>query len=233
MKSRINKNNFKTISQMSKIFKLLTLLALFISFSSCSNDDENSPEPQNIETNTIANLFAPQQGGIDPNTGQPLPVSGEFAKFDFSTGTVTTSETDWDIAFRGSTIIVNGGESFGATDEPVRTGDAAAYISSGTMTDIQVADTTLFLQDSSEGYAIVTGSGNGWYTYNPANNTIAPTPGKILVFKTRDGKYAKVEILSYYKDAPTEITPEIAANDSRYYTFNYVYQPNEGELNFN
>jgi hypothetical protein len=216
-----------------KTFKLLTLLILFISFSSCSKDDDDSIIILEVEAETISNLYAPQQGGIDPNTGQPLPVSGEFAKFDFSTGKATNSETDWDIAFRGSTIIVNGGESFGATDEPIRTGAAATYIASGTISTIESVNTTLFNQDSSEGYAITTGSGNGWYTYNPLNNTIAPTPGKILVFKTRNGLYAKVEILSYYKDAPAEITPEIAANDSRHYTFNYVYQPNEGVLNFN
>jgi hypothetical protein len=233
MKSQINKNNFKTFKQMSKTFKLFTLLALFISFSSCSTDDDNDMILLEVESKTVANLYAPQQGGIDPNTGQPLPVSGDFAKFDFSTGETTTSETDWDIAFRGSTIIVNGGESFGATDEPSRTGDAAVYITSGTMATIETVDTSLFKQDSTEGYAITTGSGNGWYTYNPSNNTIAPTPGKILVFQTRNGLYAKVEILSYYKDAPAEITTEIATNDSRYYTFNYVYQPNEGETDFN
>ena len=216
-----------------KTIQLLALTTLFIGFTSCSTDDDDSTILLDVETETIANLYAPQQGGIDPNTGQPLPVSGDFVKFDFSTGTSTTSETDWDIAFRGSTIIVNGGESFGAADEPVRTGDAAVYIASGTMAAIETVDTTLFAQDSTEGYAITTGSGNGWYTYNPSNNTIAPTPGKILVFKTRNGLYAKVEILSYYKDAPAEITPEIAANDSRHFTFNYVYQPNEGVTNFN
>ena len=94
-----------------KTIKLLAL-ALFIGFTSCSDDDDQIIL-LDVETNTISNLFAPQQGGIDPNTGQPLPVSGAFTKFDFSTGTETTSETDWDIAFRGSTIIVNGGESFG------------------------------------------------------------------------------------------------------------------------
>ena len=128
MKSQISKNNFKTFKQMSKTFKLFTFLALFISFSSCSTDDNNDTILLEVESKTVANLYAPQQGGIDPNTGQPLPVSGDFAKFDFSTGETTTSETDWDIAFRGSTIIVNGGESFGATDEPNRTGDAAVYI---------------------------------------------------------------------------------------------------------
>ena len=215
-----------------KNYQLLTLLTLFIAFTSCSSDDD-TPELLDIESRTVSNLFAPQEGGIDPVSGQPLPVSGEFTKFDFTSGEITTSATEWDIAFRGSAIIVNGGVSRGTTDEPERTGDAATYIVTSTFAEVTTVDQSLFEQDSAESYAIVTGSGNGWYTYNPFNNTIAPTPGKVLVFRTRNNTYAKVEILSYYKDAPAEITPEIAANDARYYTFNYVFQPNEGELTFN
>lgn len=215
-----------------KNYQFLTLLTLFIAFTSCSSDDD-TPELLDIESRTVSNLFAPQEGGIDPVSGQPLPVSGEFTKFDFTSGEITTSATEWDIAFRGSAIIVNGGVSRGTTDEPERTGDAATYIVTSTFAEVTTVDQSLFEQDSAESYAIVTGSGNGWYTYNPFNNTIAPTPGKVLVFRTRNNTYAKVEILSYYKDAPAEITPEIAANDARYYTFNYVFQPNEGELTFN
>lgn len=210
--------------------KILTVITLLISLSSCSSDD--NPQQMDLESNTVSNLHAPQEGGIDPNTGQPLPISGEFTKFDFATGASTTSETEWDIAFRGSAIIVNGGQSLGTTDEPERSGNAAAYVASGTLAAVETVDISSFNQDSTEGYAIVTGSGNGWYTYNPSNNTIVPTPGKILVFKTRDGKYAKVEILSYYRDAPEVITPEIAANDSRYFTFNYIFNPNEGDTFF-
>lgn len=215
-----------------KNLKLLVLLTLFIGFTSCESDD-NGPDLQPVESETVSNLFAPQEGGIDPVTGQPLPVSGEFSKFDFSTGQSTTSATEWDIAFRGTTIIINGGMSFGATDEPERTGNAAVYIEDGTFESVETVVTSNLKQDSESGYAIVTGSGNGWYTYNPANNSISPTPGKVLVIRTRDGRYAKVEILSYYKDAPSEITPDIAANDARYYTFNYVYQPNENVTVFN
>jgi hypothetical protein len=86
-------------------------------------------------------------------------------------------------------------------------------------------------QDSSSGYAVPSGAGNGWYTYQgPPVNLITPTPGKILVFRTNDGKYAKMEILSYYKDAPEN--PDAYTSESRYYTFNYQYQPNEGITNF-
>ena len=111
----------------------------------------------------------------------------------------------------------------------IRNGNATGYIANGTMAGISSVNTTLLEEDSLNAHVFA-----NWYTYTgPPNHLILPTAGKILVIKTRDGKYAKVEILSYYKDAPAEITPEIAANDSRHYTFNYVFQPNEGETSFN
>ena len=177
------------------------------------------------------NLYAPQSGGVNPRTGQFTPISGEFTKFSFSQGQVTTSETDWDVAFRGTAIIVNGGESLGTIDEPTRTGNGAVYIASGTMMSVSEVNLQQLSQDSSSGYAVPSGAGNGWYTYQgPPVNLITPTPGKILVFRTNDGKYAKMEILSYYKDAPEN--PDAYTSESRYYTFNYQYQPNEGITNF-
>ena len=88
-------------------FKFLTLAVLFIGFTSCSSDDDNSTTQLEVESQTITNLYAPQLGG------QGQPTSGAFTKFDFATGQTTTSETDWDIAFRGTSIIVNGGVTFG------------------------------------------------------------------------------------------------------------------------
>ena len=207
------------------IYKLLILMLIF---SSCSKDDD-AITLLDVVSNQVTNLHAPQQGGSE--NGPPTPISGEFTKFDFSSGSVTISETDWDIGFRGTSIIVNGGVSLGTVDEPSRTGNAAAYVASGTLASVVQVDTNLFVQDSSNGYAIASGSGNGWYTYSgPPTYLITPTPGKILVFKTADGKYAKVEILSYYKDSPP--TPDYRFSEGRYFTFNYVYQPNEGVTNF-
>jgi len=207
------------------IYKLLILMLIF---SSCSKDDDTITL-LDVVSNQVTNLHAPQQGGS--GGGPPTPISGEFTKFDFSSGSVTISETDWDIGFRGTSIIVNGGVSLGTVDEPSRTGNAAAYVASGTLASVMQVDTNLLVQDSSNGYAIATGSGSGWYTYSgPPTYLITPTPGKILVFKTADGKYAKVEILSYYKDSPP--TPDYRFSEGRYFTFNYVYQPNEGVTNF-
>lgn len=203
-----------------KTVKLLTLLTLFISFASCSNDNDDDPILLQVETESVMNFYAPQMGG------QGQPVSGDYTKFDFSSGETTTSETDWDIAFRGTDIIINGGVSSGETDEPSRTGNAAAYIANNTMTGVTSVDTSLLDQDSLNAHILA-----NWYTYTgPPNHLILPTAGKILVVKTRDSKYAKIEILSYYKDAPEN--PDAYTDEERYYTFNYVYQPNEGELTF-
>lgn len=209
-----------------KTIKLLALLALFVGFNSCSNDDDDDPTLLQIESESVVNFYAPQTADYSTN---PPTYTGAFTKFNFSTGLATTSETEWDIAFRGTSIVVNGGMSFGATDEPSRNGNAAAYFATGTLASVDSVDTALLEQDSVNGYVL-----SNWYDYNPVNHIITPTAGKIIVVKTRDGKYAKIEILSYYKDAPapSEITVDIATNDSRYFTFNYVYQPNEGVTTF-
>ena len=208
-----------------KTIKLITLLALFISFSSCS-DDENNINVLPIESDTVTNLYAPQLGGVDQTTGNFTPIFGEFTKFDFSTGQITTSATEWDIAFRATSIIINGGASLGTIDEPERTGNAAAYIATGTMATVETVDVGSLIQDSVSGYAI-----DAWYTYaGPPTHLITPTAGRVILVRTRDGKYAKLEILSYYKDAPD--VPDAFVDEERYYTFNYVYQPNSSDTSF-
>jgi hypothetical protein len=199
----------------SIFFKLVLVFSVFTSLISCSNDDENSPESITLETKTFSNLHAPQTGGM----GQP--VGGVFTKFSFSQNAIVTNDS-WDIAFRGTTIVVNGGSAIGITDEPTRTGNGAVSILSNTLSGvIAVPNASTFKQDGASTYAIPTGSGAGWFNYDGATNLVTPIAGKIFVIKTHDGKYAKMEIISYYKDAP--VNPN-ASSLSRYYTFKYVYQ---------
>lgn len=210
------------------IFFLTTSLLIF---SSCSDDDNNGstpPSPPSLPIQQYSNLHADQD--VDYTTNPPT-YSGEFIKFDFETGSTTTSETDWDIAFRGTTILVNGGDTTGISQEPLRTGSAAAYIYDGLFQDLTEVDESLLRNDDMyDGLAIPTGSGNGWYNYS--SMVITPIAGKVLVFRTADNRFAKMEIISYYKDAPTDITNEIATTDNRYYTFNYTYQPEAGNNSF-
>lgn len=170
---------------------------------------------------TASDIHAPQTGG------QGEPVGGPFTKFSFDTGEVTDSETAWDIAFRGTTIAVNGGVLTGTSEEPVRNGAGAATIVDGLFAEVTSTEGLTFTQDAEGAFAIPSGSDNGWYNYNFMTNLVTPIPGKILVFRTHDGKVAKVEVLSYYEGAPAN--PNGFTDASRYYTFNYVYNPNEGE----
>ena len=177
-----------------------------------------------IESETVSNLQATQTADYSTN---PPTITGDYIKFSFETGTTTTSD-NWDIAFRGSTIIVNGGEAT-AADQPIRTANAGAYIVTGTLAGITEVNTELFTSDSSaNGLAIPTGSDNGWYHYNPSTHIISPIAGKIIVVKTNDGRYAKLEILSYYQNSQ----PNDDLSNSQFYTFNYVYQPNTGVTTF-
>ena len=205
---------------MRTTLRLFGLSALLFAFVACSDDDEGAPLIA-VESNTASNIFAPQTGG------RGEPIGGPFTKFNFATGAVTDSELEWDIAFRGSTIAVNGGTPTGTNDEPERTGIAGAALVDGIFGEITSAEGLTFTQDANTAFAIPTGSDNGWYNYNPQTNLLVPIPGKVLVFRTHDGKFAKVEILSYYENAPAN--PDGFADPSRYYTFNYVYNPNEGE----
>lgn len=200
----------------SIFFKSVLVVSIVSLFASCSNDDDNTSTPATLETKTFSNLYAPQTGG------QGQSVGGAFTKFSFSQNATVTDDS-WDIAFRGTTIVVNGGTAIGITDEPTRTGSGAISIVSNTLSAVTtIPSASTFTQDGTSTYAIPTGSGNGWYNYNSTNNLITPIAGKIFVVKTHDGKYAKMEIISYYKDAPTN--PDATAL-SRYFTFKYVYQP--------
>jgi len=205
----------------AKIIKLLLLNTILL-LNSCSKDDE--PELIAIESSQMKNLHAPQSSDYSTN---PPTVTGDFVKFDFSSGSITTDDKEWDIAFRGTTIALNGGSDTGTVGEPSRNGNSAAYIVEDLFSNVTTVDESSFTQDGANGFSITTGSGNGWYNYNFMNNQISPIAGKIIVIRTADNFYAKIEILSYYKD----LDPSNPAN-GRHYTFNYVYQPNKGVKSF-
>lgn len=223
--SRCSKN-LKTNKYMKSIFSLAVLLFLF---SACSN---TPPAPAPVLAVRFDNLAADPATSFDPVTGAPTGFTNKFTFFSFSSGKVvdTPSGTNWDLAFRATTILVNGGTS--------GSGKGAAQIQTGIFGDLATAPTDGYRQDNDTGglspaaapntnLAIPTGSGNGWYTATGGGpgspSVITATAGKFLVIKTADGKYAKVEILSYYKDAPATVNP--LTDMARYYTFQYVYQP--------
>lgn len=200
---------------LKSIFSLFLMSVVL--FSCSKNEEEVLP----VIASSAINIHAPVTSDYTVN---PPTEGGGFTKFSFATGTVVIGD-DWDIAFRGTSIIINGGTLIGVLGEPSRTGVGALSLETNTFDGVILApDRTNFTQDNAGIYALPKGSGNGWYSYNPSNHIISPIAGKILVIKTHNGHYAKMEIISYYKDGDTSL-------DSGYYSFTYAYNPNVGDLN--
>lgn len=193
------------------IFNFGLLCALFLA---CSKDDNNVVPT--ISSVTIKNLAAdPPSGGYDPTNGRPIGETMRFTFFRFADSSIVanadSASTKWDIGFRANTIILNSG-----TSGP---GSATAYVQSGIFSDFKsIPADSIFRQDQSPNLAI----GKSWYSYDGAAMVFNPKPGKILVIKTNDNKYVKLEILSYYKNAPA--SPNAFTDQARYYTFRYVHQ---------
>jgi len=195
--------------------KLVFFLSIFFILS-C----DDSSDLMSIEAMMVTNLYTPEFIGNGPNQ-----QSANFIKFSFKDQT-TTEGDDWDIAFRGTEILVNGGFP-GTNNEPTRTGLAAGYITIGNYGGIKSVNENLLHQDSETQKAIPSTNG-GWYEID--NNVIIPYSDKTLVFKTHNSRYAKVKIVSFYKDAPENISS--FSSKPEYYTFSYTYQPNEGIQTF-
>jgi hypothetical protein len=210
------------VNRNMKYICLFFILNLFI-FTSCEEILNEDVMIENVlpfvELNASQYIVNPLDSSL----------TGKYERFSFSEGD-TVNHDDWDVAFRGSTIIVNGGATSSA-DQPNRSGSAAVYIANGVMSDIKIVDVDKFIEDGATRPAIIDDlgiSGQGWASYNQESHVLSPIAGKILVFRTHDNKYAKMEILYYYD---SEDPQPSQADFGGFYTFNYVYQSN-GTINF-
>lgn len=185
-------------------------------FSSCGSKSVEPAKP--LESKIFSNLMA-DLVTINPANGQTSGGTNRFTLFSFANNAIVanadSASNKWDVGFRGTTIIVNGGA--------IRTGQGGVFTYTGLFDELkEVPATATFAQDNSPtSLAIPITSGMGWYNYNPMNNGITPIVGRIFVIRTGDGKFAKMEILNYYKDSPTVIT---LTSPSRYYTFKFMHQ---------
>jgi hypothetical protein len=216
-------NKFRTIASV------VILIGFSLGFSSCSKDEPTpvSPTAFSVATSgsliTVRNLSAdPPTGGYNPTNGQPIGVTNKYTLFSFKEKAIVadtdSASTKWDIGFNGTKIIINGG-----TSGP---GVGGAVVQSALFDQVTTAPDAGYVQDNKANpavYAVPRGSGKGWYNYDPTANLISPKAGVVIIVKTADGKYAKMDIQSYYQGLPTSPTSTTA---DRYYSFRYVYQPN-------
>ncbi|AFL83418.1 hypothetical protein Belba_0766 [Belliella baltica DSM 15883] len=197
---------------MKTIQKLIFTVSIATLLFSCDDNDDLVPTTP-LEVTMVEDLAAPNDE-IDRNTGEVVVVR-PFQYFSLERNELVTETEDWDLAFKGTTIRVNSSKN------------VEAAIVNGIFEEIsEVPANATFSTDSDNTFAIPTGSGSGWYNYNSATFTVTPIPGRVILVKSTDGNYLKLEILSYYKGNPpaAEIDPRITP--SGYYTFRYVLQAN-------
>ena len=196
---------------MKQLTSLLVLSAVLV-FTSCSKDNDDNGTPEvvpTVTTDSVTNV-----------NGSSIDNGGHYTFYSLESGTAValadSASDKWDLGISNTTLITNGGVS--------GPGKGGAYVqtSAAFSTFSSIPSDSTFRSDSATAKAIKTGSGNGWYNYDFATNIISPIPGRLLIIRTATGKYAKVEILSYYKDAPVTVDPATAV--PRYYTFRYSYQ---------
>ncbi len=130
-----------------------------------------------------------------------------------------SNSTKWDLAFKSTTILINGGNS--------GPGEGGAIVLTETDYDtLSMAPDSEYAVDQ-EGQAAI---GPAWYTYTgPPNHHILINPNVVLVIRTADGRYAKLQFTSYYKGG--EAVPSSREARGRFLNFTYTYQP-DGSRSF-
>jgi hypothetical protein len=127
--------------------------------------------------------------------------------FDFSRGALVEDPAplEWDVAFRRFNVITNGGEGFAGQGGAIDLGEVP--FASVTRVPTDGYQTSVSRRDSANA------AFDRWYDYGFSSHLLTPKP-RVYALRTADGRFAKLEILSYY--CPGALPGCV--------TFRYVYQ---------
>ena len=128
--------------------------------------------------------------------------------FSFRSGAVieNAGPTDWDLAFRRYQVIANGGPVFVGKGGILDLGQVR-------FEDVQAAPATGYQGNEGPHEEPRNPAIAGWYRYGFFSHVLTPKP-HVWAVRTADGRYAKMEIVSYYC---SRARPGCL-------TFRYVYQ---------
>jgi hypothetical protein len=115
--------------------------------------------------------------------------SEQWRHFSFAQGSVVEDAERWDLAFRRYQILANGGPHYPGKGGIRDLGDVR-------FDDVRaVPDTDYVVNEKTpdpRNPAIV-----GWYSYGFFSHVLKPKP-RVWAIRTADGRFAKMEIVSYY-----------------------------------
>lgn len=133
--------------------------------------------------------------------------------FSFSLGTVIegAGAADWDLAFRRYQILANGGPQYSGRGGIVDLGPVPFdEVHAVPQTGYQPNERTPDPRNPAIAF---------WYRYGFFSHVLSPKP-HVWAVRTADGRYAKIELLSYY----------CARGEPGCLTFRYVYQGDGSSL---
>jgi len=208
---------------LTTIKKMATIVITSISIIGCTKNQDTILAP--LTATVVKDLAADTVLGIASN-GMPYSA-GKYTFYSLEKNAIVpntdSASTKWDIALYSTKILTNAGTS--------GTGMGGAFVYTGLFDDLKTIPTdSVFKTDNAPAsYAVPYGSGKGWYTYDQATSLVTPLAGRVLVIRTASGKYAKIEIMNYYKGGVTLPLTASAADKlskQRYYTFRFIFQSN-------
>jgi len=154
------------------------------------------------------NLISPRMAVINASS------ENNWVYFDFSRGRVVKiqdqTSLEWDLAFRRSKVISNGG----ATNKFGRAG-LIDLGNSAEFNQITEAPLNNYIQDSATRTETENSILLKWYRYNYLTHKLTPKPNTYAV-KTADEKFAKIKFLNFY----------CANKETGCIQMQYVYQTN-------
>lgn len=187
---------------------LLVYYQTFTTLNKPENFRDSSADRNNPALNEAGNgLIA----GITYRVNASSPE--KWVYFDFSEGSTVDisdrSSFNWDLGFKRSLIISNGGET-----NPKRMGGIIElnHVQFESVTEAPETGYTVDMRTSPE--ETENPAVKKWYDYSYWSHSLTPK-NNIYVIRTADGRYAKMQILKYY-----------CGRVSGCYTIKYVYQGN-------
>ena len=195
---------------MKKCSQLFTIIFSLSLLSGCEKEQQSIP----AKVNSITFLV----------NGSATSGSHNFFSFikEAEVSVVDSASTGWDFAMRFEAFLVNNTSS--------GPGNAGVLILNQSFDSVMIAPVSGYKTDTSLAQRAIKPA--DWYVYNSVTRTFAPIAGRTFVFRTAQGRYAKMEILSA---DPADNNGNPVAPPTRptriKYSLRIAYQPN-GSRNF-
>ena len=177
--------------------RLLALAVLAVALSACSMTDDDS----GLRTGEVAALAAPAGGGFVLYSLRKGAVAGDSLRADGSVVIAADTTTAWDIGFRGTEIVLNGGTSGPGAGVGAVVDVPYERVTGGRLDDVAYRRDGESACPGGPPRAVCAGAASELFTVSDDGSEVSPVPGRTLVLRLGDNSgFAKLEVTGYTGD---------------------------------